>query len=373
MVFNILITGGTGFVGSSLLHYLLSRPVDEIGEDVKLHYTYQTQKPFLNFNADSYFLDVTDKHSVDTLIGSIRPRAVVHLAAVSNSTLCNKDHEHSFAVNVNGTANVLEAVSKLCNDCRFIFLSSDLVYPDGDGSYKESSRFAGNNGCYSLTKIAAERIIFNSGYRNCVVFRGAFFYGPDSPNGARSNLDWMITGMRTFPQSRKKITVFRDEWRSPIYIKDALYCIWRAMVIERLESDEECIEVENKSAIVTESQEIDEEKMDGRKNAVEETEVEEKQCDGNSSTFVSNCWSGRSSREWPLFFNLGGPERLTREHCAQKIATVLKLDPAAINAILVKESGLVRPLDVTMDTSRLSTVLGVQLLSFEEGITACKF
>jgi len=71
-------------------------------------------------------------------------------------------------------------------------------------------------------------------------------------------------------------------------------------------------------------------------------------------------------------FHLGGPERVSRFELGQRVASVLAIDPASIQAITQAEvsKGAPRPADVSLDSSRARRELGFAPRPLEDGIRA---
>src|ERR1700747_772715 len=95
----VLITGAEGFAGTHLLELLAE---DGVAADV----------------------DVLDAGDVAGTIRATEPRAVVHLAAQSSVAASWTDVSEVWSVNVLGTVNVLDAVSKEQPQARVLFAST---------------------------------------------------------------------------------------------------------------------------------------------------------------------------------------------------------------------------------------------------------
>lgn len=105
MKHELLITGGSGFIGSRLA----------------LHY--QDQQPLLPTHAQ---LDLTDQAALDAYLDRFRPRTIVHTAALSNTGYCQQHPEESLRVNVEGTENLARAAARI--GAKLVLFSSDQIY-----------------------------------------------------------------------------------------------------------------------------------------------------------------------------------------------------------------------------------------------------
>lgn len=106
---RILITGGSGFLGSRIAEVLA-------GENTVWAPTRSE-------------LDFTSADSVAAAFASFHPTHLVHCGAVSDVGMCEKQPEQSRIVNVDGPALLARACAE--NGARMIFCSSDQVYWDG--------------------------------------------------------------------------------------------------------------------------------------------------------------------------------------------------------------------------------------------------
>ena len=103
---KILITGAAGFVGCRATRFLgLSHQVIPL---------------------NSKQLDVTDEEMIHTLFMDHAPKAVIHMAALSDTAYCEAHPDDCEAVNYIGTLNVARAAAAV--GAKLIYASSDQVY-----------------------------------------------------------------------------------------------------------------------------------------------------------------------------------------------------------------------------------------------------
>src|SRR3989338_5946795 len=123
---KILVTGGTGFIGS-----WLTRKLVEEGSEVTVMVKKSDPLGLGNIGGIKgrikiIYGDVRDSKQVEK---AARDKELVfHLAAITQVTYSIKFPKETFDVNAAGTLNVLEAVRK-CNENAFlVFASTDKVY-----------------------------------------------------------------------------------------------------------------------------------------------------------------------------------------------------------------------------------------------------
>ena len=145
---RILITGGTGFVGSHLVHFLSSFQAKLIvlsSDDVK------TQQP----GVDYYKVDVRKLDDVCAVVRDAFPDQIYHLAAISSVPASWKDPRLTFDVNVIGSYNVLDAAMRLSHTPRILNVSTSQVYAPSDAALLETSPVGPDNP-YAASKAMAE-------------------------------------------------------------------------------------------------------------------------------------------------------------------------------------------------------------------------
>jgi UDP-glucose 4-epimerase len=171
---KIAVTGGSGFIASHVVDQLLSAGHEVVAIDHRV-------RPHRD---DVQFEDI-DVLSLSALIqATVGCDFIFHLAAVSNVNYAHKYPVYTVDLNINGTANVLEA-ARLNGVARVFFASTVWIYTGtrGNGSLTEDEPFhlpdAGQ--IYTTSKIASEMIIHNYWqlYRQpFTILRYGIPYGP---------------------------------------------------------------------------------------------------------------------------------------------------------------------------------------------------
>ncbi len=170
----IAITGSESFIGARLCAALEARGLEWTG------------------------LDTAPRHP-RTLRGDIRGEGVrewlpeggtlIHLAAVSRDSDCQRNPREAFDVNVGGTLNLIEAARRRGVQ-RIVFASSEWVYGEvanGEVQREEApldaTRLVSE---YALTKLAGERLLAGAerrgGFEAVTVLRFGIVYGPREAN-----------------------------------------------------------------------------------------------------------------------------------------------------------------------------------------------
>jgi len=162
---RVLVTGHTGFKGAWLALWL-----ESLGASVSGLSLDPPSSPSLHDLVGapaSPPVDVRDAAAVLAAVEAARPSVVFHLAAQPLVRRSYVDPAQTFAVNVQGTANVLDAARAAGGVGAVVVVTSDKCYEphDGEFGHRETDPLGGRDP-YSASKAAAELV--------CAAYRASF-------------------------------------------------------------------------------------------------------------------------------------------------------------------------------------------------------
>lgn len=163
---TILVTGGAGFIGSNLCHFLIDKAFNVVcldnfddfySEEIKRN----NVKNLLNNQLFEFIKgDIRDSVLLDNVFSKHQIDFVIHLAAkagVRNSIFNTQEY---FDVNVNGSICLLETMRKH-NVKNLVFSSSSSVYGNKNGKLLETENCDNPISPYAVSKRAVEMLNYN--------------------------------------------------------------------------------------------------------------------------------------------------------------------------------------------------------------------
>ena len=176
---KVLVTGHTGFKGTWLTLWLQQMGAEVVGisdtiPTTPAHYS----AAGLEDSVKTHWLDVRDEEAIPATIADEAPDFVFHMAAQALVKASYDDPVGTYTTNMVGSANVLEGLRRLENQCTAIMITSDKCYENVETyyGYREEDRLGGADP-YSASKAAAE-IVISSHTRS-------FFDQPDDERNVR--------------------------------------------------------------------------------------------------------------------------------------------------------------------------------------------
>src|SRR6478752_682569 len=139
---TVIVTGSSGLIGSETANRFAQKGLRIVGidNDMRAQFfgveasTKSTRDELLKNlrEYEHHDLDIRDAKSIRALFAKHRGtiRAVVHTAAQPSHDWAAREPQTDFAINANGTLNLLESTRRNCPGATFVFVSTNKVYGD---------------------------------------------------------------------------------------------------------------------------------------------------------------------------------------------------------------------------------------------------
>jgi dTDP-4-dehydrorhamnose reductase len=204
----VLITGAGGYLGRRLVERASTR-----------WHVYAGIHSQSGVKAGSeVVLDVTDRDAVMQVVGRLRPRAVIHTAAVNPG---QGDETEMWRVNAEGSQHVAEAAHTV--GARLVAVSTDIVHNGRTAPYADDVPPSPING-YGQSKAAGEEAI-RAADPAAVVVRPSLIYGLDEMDRGTAGFAERIAAGN--PQ-----VLFRDVIRNPVWVETLAEALIRLATVE---------------------------------------------------------------------------------------------------------------------------------------------
>ncbi len=201
---KVLVTGVKGQLGFDVIRELNARGHDAIGVDIEE-------------------MDITDRSSVERVIGNASPDAVIHCAAWT-AVDAAEDPENIDAVrkiNADGTAYIANAVKMI--DAKMIYISTDYVFSgNGEEPMCPDDQRAPLN-IYGQTKYEGELAV-EAALEKYFIVRISWVFGVNGKNFIRT--------MLKLSETHDTLRVVNDQIGLPTYTRDLA-----RLLVDMAESD----------------------------------------------------------------------------------------------------------------------------------------
>ena len=223
---NILVTGGSGFIGSHLISFLSS-------QDAKVHALIFSREAnaqnlwkFKTKSIKYYKCSLLNFRDLNTIVKFIKPVKIIHLGSLVDLNRSFQIARRGIHTNIEGTLNLLESLRNVPFDL-FVYASSVEVYGNGPIPFRENQREVPPSP-YAISKLAGEHFInFYSKIYNypISILRLSTCYGPGQ------NKNKLIPSIIKSALASRPIKVGQtNQNRNFIYIKDLIKAMGKVLV-----------------------------------------------------------------------------------------------------------------------------------------------
>tara|TARA_B100001540_G_C15791701_1_gene635724 strand:+ start:1033 stop:2043 length:1011 start_codon:yes stop_codon:yes gene_type:complete len=226
---TFLITGGSGFIGSNMVKYLLNK-----GQIIVIDKAKPVNQKYKNYkNVKFYLLDINNDKRIFKILKKHKPDFIINFAAESHVDKSIENPKGFAESNINGTLSLIISLKKYIHifkrKIKFIQISTDEVYGDiREGNISKEKDNIAPSSPYSASKASAD-IIINSFIRTYkfpgIILRLCNNYG------FYQNPEKLIPKIILKIINNKNIPIYGDgknkrEW---IFINDTCEYIYRAL------------------------------------------------------------------------------------------------------------------------------------------------
>ena len=199
---KLLIIGGSGLLGSTLIQYALNK--------YQIHTTYNKNEISFDSITSTKIELLDDRLKIINLIQDLKPDIIVHTAAHPNVDICEKNPKVADMLHI----DISKDIAMVCKEVnsKLIYISTDAVFEGQlNKKYVESDKPNPIN-YYGKTKLEAEKIILGMDSKN-VVLRTSVIYGWHK----RSRFtNWILETLK----EKKSIDPFIDQYNTPTLVDD---------------------------------------------------------------------------------------------------------------------------------------------------------
>ncbi len=166
---RVLVTGHTGFKGAWLALWLQQLGAKVTGLALEPEEDALYLAADIGRHVDSRIVDLRDATAVQAALAGLQPEVIFHLAARALVRESYAEPLAAFAVNTQGTANLLDAARQADSVRVVVAVTTDKVYRNREQgrAFREDDELGGHDP-YSASKAAAEVVIAS--------YRDAFFH-----------------------------------------------------------------------------------------------------------------------------------------------------------------------------------------------------
>jgi dTDP-4-dehydrorhamnose reductase len=205
---KIILTGATGLFGSNIIRNLKNK-------NILILWGHKKKTKIKGH--EIHKIDLTKYSEIERKLKKIKPKAIIHSAALTNVDLCEQEVIKAYNLNSKATENLAILCKKF--KIKMIYLSSDQIYNGKKRAYKEDDKISPIN-IYGITKFLGESYI-RSNLKNFLIIRTNFFgFGTKL---RKSLSDFILDNLK----KRRKIYMYTDVFFNPLYVSTLIEYIFK--------------------------------------------------------------------------------------------------------------------------------------------------
>ena len=206
---RVVVTGGAGFIGGTIIPMLLDKGHHVVVLDRLMYGAHALIPYFIHPNFSFAEVDVRDREALAPHLA--KADVVIHLAALVGYPLCKKLPQEAVDVNVGGAKNVLDLTPA---STRMIYASTGSNYGEVQGICTEDTPLNPLS-LYGRTKTEAEMMFLNRENSVSLRFATAFGLAP------RLRLDLMLNDFTWQAIHQRYLVVYEKHFRRTfIHVRD---------------------------------------------------------------------------------------------------------------------------------------------------------
>lgn len=218
-MYKVLITGGSGFIGTNLLLFLIEK-YEILNIDIRESNLTELQKY-------TSIVDITNYENFRNVVIGFSPDYIIHLAARID---LNGKFIYDYSANTVGVSNLMKIIHELPKLKKLIVTSSMLVCHTG--YYPKNQFDYAPNTLYGESKVETEKIVWdNKPQCDWAIIRPTSIWGPWFGVPYRNFFD-MVISRKYFHIGRKSCT------KTYGYVGNAVYQIEQILFHETLNEDQ---------------------------------------------------------------------------------------------------------------------------------------
>ncbi|BDQ31816.1 dTDP-4-dehydrorhamnose reductase [Nitrosopumilus zosterae] len=191
-------TGSTGLVGRQVVR-------DLVRKNYEVYACYNRIKPEFGIPVN---LDLSKTDKIISVLHSINPNIIIHLAAITDLEKCEIQREQAVLINTDSTRILARESTKL--GAFFIYVSTDYVF-DGTEGYRKEDDITNPLNIYGKSKLDGEIAIRDSTSKYAII-------RTSTPFGLHSTKKSFPLWIKENLEGGKETSVLIDQFTSPTYV-----------------------------------------------------------------------------------------------------------------------------------------------------------